>query len=280
MIALPWPEPQLPKYRAGQHGVWRCERTRKLDGWTTGYFRLHPVQEPGWMIKKRNTIWMSLAAMERESQMPHIAAASGHVVVAGLGMGFVTYNIARKPDVTKVTVLERDRRVVELMDRISNWRSWPKVELVIGDALQWKPDEPVDFLYVDIWAKLGEETALPTMTVPIQANVQAKRVGSWGQEIDFLDWCRAKNIHAFDVIEPHWQSFAADNGLPLIGEEWPGYVRLAVAAAVLQTINPRVADARMRRSLLLVYYSLVDAPPHARVIPDSVDAFLGWEWRR
>jgi hypothetical protein len=223
---------------------------------TTGYFRLHETQEAGWMIKKRGTIWMSLAAMERESHMPHIAAAKGHVVVAGLGMGFVTYNLSRKPEVTKVTVVERAAAVVALMDRISNWRSWPKIELVVGDALTWQPSEPVDFLYADIWPQLGEEKALG-LTRTIQANVGAARVGSWGQEIDFLDWCRTTGVPAPDVSDQHYRSFVADSGLPLIGAEWPGYARLAAAAAVMQTFNPRVTDAIDRRVLLSVYRGLV-----------------------
>lgn len=256
-ITLPWPEPERPKYRAGKYQHWTCDPTPLLTKPTTGYFRLHATQEPGWMIRKSGTIWMSLAAMERESHMPHIAAARGHVVVAGLGMGFVAYNLARKPEVTKVTVVERDKRVIALMDRISDWRSWPKVELVVADALTWKPAEPVDFLYSDIWDKLGDEKGLG-LTRAIQANVGAARVGSWGQEIDFLDWCRDSHTSALDVADRHYRAFVTDSGLPLIGAEWPGYARLACAAAVMQTLNPRLLlDLSDYRWLLSIYHGLV-----------------------
>lgn len=259
-VTLPWPEPELPRYRAGQYGAWSCKRTPKLNRTTTGYFRFHRTQQSGWMITKNRTIWMSLAAMECESHMPHIAAARGHVVVAGLGMGFVTFNIMRKPEVTKVTVLERDREVIKLMDQITDWRSWPKVELVEGDALAYQPAEPVDFLYADIWANLGEEAA-QEITQAIQANVQAERVGWWGQELDFFGWCNKKNLPYLDLGDRNYRAFVAESGLPVIGAEWPGYARLAAAAAVMAAMSSRVLATftRPERDKLLMAYSALVA---------------------
>src|SRR5262249_37764379 len=128
--------PLLPSYRAGKYGDWTCEPTGE-QGFSAGYFLPTTKQYPGWMFKKNGKIWMSLTRMETESHLPHIAAATGHTVVAGLGMGFYLYNILRKPDVTKVTVLEKDSRVVRLLDKVSNWRKWngiEKLNLVMTDA--------------------------------------------------------------------------------------------------------------------------------------------------
>lgn len=257
-VILPWPEPWLPQYRAGKYGAWSCKPTPKLTRTTTGYFRFHRTQQPGWMIRRKGTIWMSLAAMECESHMPHIAAARGHVVVAGLGMGFVTFNIMRKPEVTKVTVLERDREVIKLMDQISDWRSWPKIELVEGDALAYQPNEPVDFLYADIWSHLGDEQA-PELTQAIQANVQAARVGWWGQELDFFGWCQKKNLAPLQISDRNYRAFVRDSAMPVIGAEWPGYARLAAAASVMAAMSRMAAFAPHERDRLLVAYSALVA---------------------
>lgn len=233
---LPWPEPELPKYKAGKFGRWSSEATPRLAH-TAGYFIPHKLQPPGWMFKHNDTIWMSLTRMEIESHMPHIAAAHGHTVIAGLGMGFVLYNVLKKPEVTKVTLLEKDREVVGLMNKVTRWHSWPgakqKLKLVVGDATAYKTDESVDFLYADIWSKLGAEEALG-LTQAIQAGVNAKLVGFWGQEFDLLDYLRKRETSVLDVTRTIYRSFARDAGLPLIEQDSRYYPRLAVAAVTLQ----------------------------------------------
>jgi len=96
-IALPWPPAQIPKYHAGKCERWSMAPTPKMR-MTAGYF-LPAIRQPaGWVIKHDGkNVWMSLTAMEIESHLPHLAAARGHTVIMGLGMGFALYNIALKP---------------------------------------------------------------------------------------------------------------------------------------------------------------------------------------
>jgi len=153
--------------------------------------------------------WMSLTPMELESNMPHIAAARGTVVVAGLGMGFFVYNILRKPEVTRVVVLEKDANLVTLFIktiRRNHWRHLDKFELVLGDALQFVPKHNVDFLYADIWSHLGDETAL-AKTQAIQANVKAalKLLALAAGPVQVTQWywqklCSARSIQGCHMM--------------------------------------------------------------------------------
>lgn len=57
--------------------------------------------------------WMSLTPMEIWSQTSGIQAATGHTVVGGLGMGWLLRQIAKKPTVTSITVVEKDQRLLD-----------------------------------------------------------------------------------------------------------------------------------------------------------------------
>jgi hypothetical protein len=237
MMGIPyWPVPRIPAYQKGAYKRWACLPTPRMSRHTAGYFFLHRTQPRGWMFKKDGVIWMSLTAMETESQTPMIAAAQGHTVIAGLGMGFVLYNIAAKPEVTRVTLLELDPDVVALMDRVTSWRHWPgseKVTLVMGDATQYVANGPVDFLYADTWANLGAEEAVP-ITQRIQAGVQAKTVAWWGQELDFIAWCGERNLPHGLINAGVYREFAAWTGLPMIEQHNIYYPRMALLAATMQ----------------------------------------------
>lgn len=233
-VGLPWPEPEIPKYRVGSYGRWSIDRYPAAKG-IAGYFLPAPYQPSGWVIKhdNRNT-WMSITRMEIESHMPHLAAAEGHVVIMGLGMGFALYNIAKNPKVTKVTVVEHDLNIVGMMDKATKWRSWPgheKVELVVANALTYQTDEEVDFLYADIWRHLGAHEALE-QTQQIQHNIGAKTVGFWGQEWDYVSWSADKGITGPSL--PKYRKFARDVALPLIEQKSSRYPHLAYAAVTLQ----------------------------------------------
>lgn len=258
IVGLPWPEPELPEYRAGSVGPWSIGRTPAMK-MTAGYF-LPAVNQPrGWVIKyEGKNVWMSLTRMEIESHMPHLAAAHGHTVVMGLGMGFALYNIAKNPRVTKVTLVEKSLDIVRLLDKTTKWRQWPgseKVELVIADALGYVPDSPVDFLYADIWPLAGDKKAL-NQTQHMQKNIRAKLVGYWTQEYDY--------VHAltrgFGRDLYGYRRFAKEVNLPLIEQDNERYPNLAVAAVTLQ-IAAGEKDEEKRGQLFRVYGYLVTRVP-------------------
>ena len=237
-VVLPWPEPLIPPYRAGRFGRWTSKRTPEL-GSSAGYFVPHKSQSRGWMFQRDGETWMSLTRMEVESHMPHLAAMRGHVVIAGLGMGFALYNALANPAVTRVTVLESDPDVPRLLDRASSWRRWPgrdRLRIVMGDATEYvpPPNEPLpDFLYADVWPKLGDFAALPT-TQRIQRNVRAAAVGYWGQEWDFLSFLHQNLVPVRTVTRNHYRAFVASTTMPLIERDSMVYPRLAMAAVTLQ----------------------------------------------
>jgi hypothetical protein len=139
-------------------------------------------------------------------------------------MGALLYNILAREEVTQVTVVERDPEVFELLHQIASptsWSGWEKVRIVFADALEWKPDEHVDYLTVDIWPKLGDYNLRPDGQ-RIQANVRADQVALWGQELDFITFLAHQGYEPPPTLE-QYREYIEAIGIPLIESDNPDY---------------------------------------------------------
>jgi hypothetical protein len=176
--------------------------------------------------------WMSMTPMELESQEIGVRLARGHVAIFGMGMGWSAAVSALRDEVSQVTVVERDGDVLALHRELDVFSQLPpaaraKIRVVQGDAYEWRPDAPVDLLMPDIWLPLMSDGRVEEVR-RMQANVQAKEVYFWGQEMEIARHARAAG-RAFDAAGI--AETIADFGLPLIGLELPDYPEKLAAAA-------------------------------------------------
>lgn len=180
--------------------------------------------------------WMSMTPSEIESQEIGLRAARGHTVVLGMGMGWLAANVALKSEVDRVTIVERDPDIIALMEAAGVFAQLPeaarrKLEIVAADALQWRPDGPVDTLQADIWERFVEPQKLDQMR-RLQDNIGANAVYFWGQEMAIweiacgqmephppMDWAMIRRIVSDDI------------GLPLILPDWPDFPAKITSAA-------------------------------------------------
>jgi ribosomal protein S18 acetylase RimI-like enzyme len=215
---FPWPGLCVPIYRPATLGPWSLTKVKQVAQF--GYFQDWHGQGDIDALNYLEQTWMSNARDEVDSQAPHVAAACGHTVLMGAGMGIALYNLLSKPEVTEVTLIERDPLVIDLLHRSADFERWPgvgKLRIEITNALDYEPELPVDYLYADIWATPGELRSIPDMQ-RMQSNVRASQVGWWGQELLFLDRLAGdsptlENYHA-------WED---ELGLPLIEQDNPAY---------------------------------------------------------
>lgn len=175
--------------------------------------------------------WMSLSPRELESQELACQYAFGHTVVMGLGMGWVAINIALNPAVRKVTIIERDRDVIQLLSQSGALdglalEAAEKIQIHEADALEWVPDEPVDFLYADIWLHYKEPQTLGEVR-RMQRNVNAKTLYFWGQELFLHDLA---DLRASNGVEP-LISLQKRMGLPILMPTDFDYSALIIQAA-------------------------------------------------
>lgn len=176
--------------------------------------------------------WMSMTPMEIESQELGCQFAVGDTVVMGLGMGWAAANAALRPEVTRVTVVEKDPEIRDIVSRLGVFAQLPpeaaaKIAVVAGDAYEYRPDRPADTLLADIWRPLfGAER--DTEVRRMRDNCGASLVYFWGQEMVIADRARkaGKPVDAGMVAE-----IVAEMDLPLIGPDLPDYPDLIARAA-------------------------------------------------
>lgn len=106
----------------------------------------------------RNQLVMSDTLMERQTNMRVVQRATGRVLIAGLGLGMILHPILAKPDVTHVTVLEKEQDVIDLVGpSLAGYGD--RLTIIHADAFTWRAPkgETWDGIYFDIWPEIVGE---------------------------------------------------------------------------------------------------------------------------
>ncbi len=106
-----------------------------------------------WMVDDPPHWW----AMEDHAQF-----YSGHVLVAGLGLGLIIHALAANPRVTRITVVEREQDVIDLVAPLV-----PAVEIVHGDFWEWDGCMP-DGIFFDLFVGNGRELISDALRAYVQ----------------------------------------------------------------------------------------------------------------
>lgn len=212
-------------YQEGEFGKWRLTIGR-LPPLLRGYYNgLHaPADRYNPNLSKDERIWMSVSPMETESQYPMVQAAYGHVVVMGLGMGMVLFNLLQRAPVVRVTVIEKDPDVISGFRLFSGCRDWEHLEkatITQGNALSWTGSD-VDVVLADIWPKLGDTRIERHMRVMRRNIPGAKRFMAWSQEFAYVSWGKKVGLEPDDLREEESaQRWSRHSGLYVPeGQNW------------------------------------------------------------
>jgi hypothetical protein len=108
------------------------------------------------MLVKGSRTWMSLTPMEIYTLREAIRIARGHVLIAGLGMGWLTRRILESPKVTKVTQIEMEPMVIDFFGTPLKEMFGDKLEIIQGDVYEFlKTPHSYNSYIFDIWDSLG-----------------------------------------------------------------------------------------------------------------------------
>lgn len=126
------------------------------------YVGLHTrsSRDNGWVIMMSDTPYELMSALDFK------IFANGHVLILGLGLGATTIPVLAKPSVSKVTVIERNLDVIELVKpNLYAVEGGSKLEVVWADAFKWRPpkDAKYDTIWMDIWPTISGDN-LPEIT--------------------------------------------------------------------------------------------------------------------
>jgi hypothetical protein len=243
LSAAPFPgELFVPRYTPIESGAWRLSVVplSVMPGYWSGS---RPVAGMA-VLHRDGKSWMSTSPFEFESQEIGVRCAFGHVLIYGLGMGWAASACACLPAVSAVTVVEKDRDVLALHERLDLFAQLPpearaKLTVVPGDGYEYRPERPIDLLMPDVWLPLVNDGRLDEVR-RMQSNVGAKAIYFWGQEMELARHLAAA---ARQPDEAGIAATLADSGLPLIGPSYSGYADKLLAAA-RQWMKGRWLDGR------------------------------------
>ncbi len=111
-------------------------------------------------IIQDETIWMSLIPHEINTMKEPINEAYGNVLVFGLGLGYYAYMVSNKDNVNKVTIIEKDKTVIDLFNKylINLFPHKQKIKIINEDAFNYLDNmkDKYDYTFVDIYHNVGD----------------------------------------------------------------------------------------------------------------------------
>lgn len=168
----------------GECGVYKIERftvtgkefQRPQDGYVL----------PGTYTRlmRGNTIVMSDTSDEMADHYRFVKAANGDVLVAGLGIGMVLYNLLEKQTVLHVDVLELSEEVISLVGPWFMERYPARVSIIHANALEYAPPKGTryDFAWFDIWDGICSDNLEDMKKLHRKYARIALEKGSWARD--------------------------------------------------------------------------------------------------
>lgn len=101
--------------------------------------------------------WMTITPNEIETMKEPIREAHGKVLTLGLGLGYYAFMVSEKQDVNSITVVERDKHVIELFEKniLPQFPNAQKVRVISNDAFDYlqkeAKQESFDYVFADLW---------------------------------------------------------------------------------------------------------------------------------
>ena len=111
------------------------------------------------IVGKGHGIMMSNTPAEIIGHMEFYRAATGRVMIGGLGIGMILEAVLKKPEVTSITVIEKEQEIIDLVSPF--YANEEKVKIICGDVFNPKdyliPGTKFDRLYFDIWDTINAD---------------------------------------------------------------------------------------------------------------------------
>ena len=141
--------------------------------------------------------WMTLTPIDVDTVQGAIRDAHGKVITFGLGLGYYTYMVGRKDEVTSVTVVEKSEKVIELFNKyiLPRFECKDKIRIIKADAFEYAeeqmPSEEYDYAFVDTWRDASDGLPMYEKMKKLE-HLSAKTVFSYWIESFILSRKRAQ----------------------------------------------------------------------------------------
>jgi hypothetical protein len=125
---------------------------------------------------------MSDTPAEKRDHYSFVRAATGNVLINGLGIGMCLNALLMKDCVENVTVVEIDQDIIDL---VASYYSDVRVTIIKEDALEFRPTKGVRFdaVWHDIWDSISEDNLPEMHKLHRKYGRISNWQGSWGRSI-------------------------------------------------------------------------------------------------
>lgn len=134
------------------------------------------------MHKERGECVMVDTSTELKTHLNFILKAKGRVIVSGLGLGCVVRGLLTKSNIESITVIERDKHVIDMV--LPHMPQDSRLKIINDCAIKYSEyGEHYDYGWHDIWSNPDdEEPHLATSHAKIMCNSvgSIEKQGAWG----------------------------------------------------------------------------------------------------
>lgn len=110
-------------------------------------------------VLENDNEWMMITPNEINTMQGVIDSVSGNVVTFGLGLGYFAYMVSLKDSVRSITVVEKNKSVIELFNKfiLPKFEYKDKVKIVNEDAFEFARNmKDYDYAFVDLWHDVSD----------------------------------------------------------------------------------------------------------------------------
>lgn len=110
-------------------------------------------------IKEKDREWMLITPNEIETMKEPIQNANGKVLTFGLGLGYFLYQVSNKKEVESVTVIENNKKIIELFKKelLPQFPNKNKIKIIEADAYEYsRKIKDIDYVFIDIYHDVSD----------------------------------------------------------------------------------------------------------------------------
>lgn len=131
-------------------------------------------------LKRSGTVVMSNTPDEISDFSHFTRKAKGSVLINGLGIGCVVKVLLDKPEITKITVIEKSEDVIKL---VAPYFNDERLNIINADAFEYKPTkgEMFNFVWHDIWDYICADNLSEMATLHRKYGKKSEWQDSWAK---------------------------------------------------------------------------------------------------
>jgi len=149
-----------------------------------------------WMAYDYNTHWQAVEFL------PHYLLAKGHCICTGMGFGVRENWLMNKKEVTKITIIEKNKTVLDYHKHIQS-PFLEHCEIIINDASQF--NGTCDTLLLDHYENESYNDIL-TDVKKVSNNINHETLWFWPFEYIIMDRAKKQN-NLLDIKQSYYQSY-------------------------------------------------------------------------